>query len=74
MIAPKSAIEAVATTSRPKLELMLFESSRTSTITPSEVATRTIETDSVDFTNPPAFRPTPMTIAMANERATPSEI
>jgi hypothetical protein len=53
MIAPKSAIEAAAITSWPKLELMLPESFKPGTITPSEVATSTMATNSGDLTNPP---------------------
>ena len=59
MIAPKSAIEAAAITSWPKLEPMLPESLSTGTITPSEVATSTIATNSGDLTKPPACRPKP---------------
>lgn len=54
MIEPKSAIEAAAMTSSPRLESMLPESFSTGKTTPSEVATSTIATNSGDFTKPPA--------------------
>ena len=50
---------------------MLPESFSTGTITPSEVATRTIATNSGDLTKPPAFRPSPRTIAIANDMREP---
>ena len=53
---------------------MLPESLSTGTITPSEVATSTIATNSGDLTNPPAFRPRPSTIAIANDTAKPSAV
>ena len=74
MIAPKSAIEAAAITSWPKLEEMLPESLSTGTITPSEVATSTIATNSGDLTKPPACRPRPTTIAITNETTKPSAV
>ena len=71
MIAPKSAIDAAAITSWPKFELMLPESFSTGTITPSEVATSTIATNSGDFTKPPACKPIPSTIAITNDTREP---
>ncbi len=61
MIAPKSAIEAAAITSCPKLELTLPESFSTGTITPSEVEARTIAMNSGESTSPPAWNASPAT-------------
>jgi hypothetical protein len=74
MIEPKSAIEAAAMTSSPRLELMLPESFSTGKITPSAVATRTTAMNSGDFTKPPDRRPIPIRIAMANDTTNPSAV
>ena len=71
MIAPNSATEADASTSWPKRELVTFASFRTGKITLTDEAASTIATNSGDETNPPAFRPRPMVIAIANESANP---
>ena len=56
---PNSATDAAAITSWPKLLVILPESLSTGKITPSEVATSTIATNSGDSTNPPALSPSP---------------
>ena len=53
---------------------MLPESLSTGTITPSEVATSTIATNSGDLTKPPACRARPNTIAITNETTKPSAV
>jgi hypothetical protein len=70
-IGPNSAIDPAAIMSWPKLVTRLPESLSTGKITPSEVATSTIATNSGDFTNPPASRPRPRTIAITNETPKP---
>ena len=54
MIAPKSAIDAAAMISCPKVEEISPESLSTGTSTPSEVAQRMIATSSGVSTSPPA--------------------
>ena len=73
-IEPNSAIEAAAITSWPKLLVMLPESLSTGKITPSEVATSTIATNSGDLTNPPAFSPRPTMIATTKETPKPTAV
>ena len=61
MIAPKSAIDAAAMISCPKVEEISPESLSTGTSTPSDVAQRMIATSSGVSTSPPALSPSETT-------------
>ncbi len=71
MIAPKSAIDAAATISWPKVDEISPASFSTGTITPSDVAHRTIATRRGVSTSPVARSPSDTSTAIANETANP---
>ena len=69
MIAPKSAIDAAAMISCPRVDEISPGSLSTGTRTPSEVAHRMIATSSGVSTRPAAFGPSETASAIANESA-----
>ena len=67
MIVAKSAIDAAAITSCPNVDSLRPASLRTGMTTPSEVAERTIATNSASSITPDAARSSPVASAIAND-------
>ena len=74
MIAPKSAIDAAAMISWPKVEAISPASLSTGTSTPSDVAHRMIATSSGVSTSPPALSSSDTATAIANDSAKPAAV